>query len=295
MPSIDVAAAQHANRHRTGAPDALTPADIGASPSGHAHSWDQITDKPANSPPSAHVASHAPGGSDPIAPASIGAAPLYSGSTGPAMPVESGSYTGHVDEQTVPGVYRVASSAMNATNGYPPTPNTTGTLVVQTSFSQAYLVQTVYSNRNEVIWTRARAAGTWHPWVKFATEQDTGWREMPVDTWIAESAFPNISKQRLRRVGNTVWAGLQFEYEAGSYSYRPTATPVGFRPDLSAFSASVSGYSGDPIQIGVFGVNSSGTTFLRMRSGISSGVNGYFTTSWLTSDPWPNTLPGTPV
>ena len=73
MPSIDVAAAQHANRHRTGAPDALTPADIGASPSGHTHSWDQITDKPTNSPPSAHAASHATGGSDPVTPESIGA------------------------------------------------------------------------------------------------------------------------------------------------------------------------------------------------------------------------------
>ena len=295
MPEIKAAAAIHSQRHAAGGPDALTPADIGASPSGHSHSWDQITDKPANSPPSAHAASHATGGSDPIAPASIGAAPLYSGSTGPAMPVESGSYTGHVDEQTVPGVYRVASSAMNATNGYPPTPTSTGTLVVQSSFSSAYLVQTVYSNRNEVIWTRARAAGTWHPWVQYQTVQDTGWREMPADEWISTAAFPNITQQRLRRIGNTVWAGLRFEYEADKFSYRTSATPVGFRPDISAFSASVSGYTGDPIQIGVFGVNSSGTTFLRTRPGIASSSTGFFTTSWLTGNPWPTTLPGTPV
>ena len=95
----------------------------------------------------------------------VGAAPLYPDSTGvAAMPVESGSYLGHVDEQTVPGVYRVSSASMTEANGYPPTPDNTGTLVVQTSHSRAYLIQTVYSNKNEVVWTRSRVANTWYPW-----------------------------------------------------------------------------------------------------------------------------------
>ena len=324
MPEIKAAAAIHSQRHAAGGPDQITPDDIGApdveqvsgtvdtggasihfgpgqalsngAAIGAAFTTAEVAYNTAMAAaPKQHAANHATGGSDPIAPASIGAAPLYSGSTGPAMPVESGSYTGHVDEQTVPGVYRVSSSSMNEANGYPPTPNTTGTLVVQTSFSKAYLVQTVYSNRNEVIWTRARAAGTWHPWVQYQTVQDTGWREMPVDEWISTAAFPNITQQRLRRIGNTVWVGLRFEYEADKFSYRTTATPVGFRPSISAFSASVSGYTGDPIQIGVFGVNSSGTTFLRTRPGIDSSSTGFFTTSWLTDDSWPTTLPGTPA
>lgn len=94
----------------------------------------------------------------------VEAAPLYPGSTTAAMPVESGTYTGHVDEQTLPGVYRVSGSSMSEANGYPPTPDNTGTLVVQSSHSRAYLVQTVYSNKNEAIWTRSLVAGTWYPW-----------------------------------------------------------------------------------------------------------------------------------
>lgn len=124
---------------------------------------------------------------------------------------------------------------------------------------------------------------------------DTGWREMPADEWISETAFPVMSKRRLRRVGNTVWAGLEFEYEADKFSYRPSATPLGFRPDLSGLSFLMAGYSGEPIQIGVFGLNSSGTTFMRTRPGIGSASSGYFTASWTTSDPWPTTLPGTPA
>lgn len=141
-------------------------------------------------------------------------------------------------------------------------------------------------------WIKKTAIST-TGWV--VTEGDTGWREMPVDTWISSVAFPVVSKQRLRRVGDTVWVGLEFEYEAAQFSYRPSATPAGFRPDLSAFSAPMAGYSGEPIQIGVFGVNSSGTTFMRTRAGIASATTGYFTTSWTTSQAWPTTLPGTPA
>lgn len=47
--------AAHASTHKAGGSDPLTPADIGAAPANHSHSWDQITNKPTSFPPSSHT------------------------------------------------------------------------------------------------------------------------------------------------------------------------------------------------------------------------------------------------
>ena len=47
-PHIDVAALNHANRHAAGQPDAVTPAAIGASPSGHTHTAAAVGAAPAS-------------------------------------------------------------------------------------------------------------------------------------------------------------------------------------------------------------------------------------------------------
>lgn len=123
------------------------------------------------------------------------------------------------------------------------------------------------------------------------TPPDTGWRQVTI---IDAEAFPTVDYSRVRRVGSTVWVTLFFSYTADAFSAMTSAMPSGFRP-ANAFSSPVSGYTGNPVQIGVFTVNAAGSTNLRINSEAGSAASGYFTTSWLTDQPWPSTLPGTPA
>lgn len=246
--------------------------------------------------PVAHAGTHATGGSDPVTPASIGAAPLYPNSSGYAMPVESGSYTGHVDDATTSGVYRVASGSMSAANGYPPTPDSTGTLIVQSSHSSAYLIQTVYSNQNEAVWTRSLSVGAWRPWRRFEMAQDTGWRKVAfMASWTGVTA----DREHLRRIGSEVtYAGQISAFPSSTYFQAAAIIPTGFRiPSvLAAAGFPISRYPGSaPADFAAsLGVNSSGTLTFKSHLSASNAVI-YFTVSWLTDDSWPTALPGTPA
>lgn len=269
----------------------LDRADVGpvVAPAAHTHGESEI---------GSHADSHAEGGSDPVSPESIGAL------MDEGVSLKEGE---SLDDLVEGGTYVRSSPANNTVAlGYPVDgwagfiqvlPSTNPNYVLQRAYSLLTSGDYSYANKS---YFRTKYGDTWGEWKRLVTDDDprlldTGWREMPADEWISETAFPVMAKRRLRRVGNTVWVGLEFEYEPDKFSYRPSATPSGFRPDLSAFSAPMAGYSGEPIQIGVFGLNSSGTTFMRTRPGISPGTAGYFTTSWTTSDRWPTTLPGTPA
>ena len=293
MPSIDVAAAQHANRHRTGAPDALTPADIGASPSGHTHSWDQITDKPVNSPPSAHAASHATGGSDPVTPASIGALPsLPNGVTGGAMPTSGGSYVGHADDMPLGSFY---VSGAKLVDGWP---------VDQTHSMVICTAHNTYANRQQILvtmyeramWVRTQHPnGTWQSWKSLVTDDDprlldTGWRLLsPENGWAGEI--------RLRRFGPMVHFRARSLSGVAAASSNVIQIPSGFKPgpNLPAHgmgNKSSNAQSGsDPIGA----VGGGNNDLVRTLGTTASWTNGSASIEWMTSDPWPTTLPGTPV
>ena len=303
MPEIKAAAEIHSQRHAADGPDPLTPADIGASPSGHSHSWDQITDKPANSPPSAHAASHATGGSDPITTSSIGALPaLPNGVTGGAMPTAGGSYVGHADDMPLGSFY---VSGAKLVDGWPV--DQTHSMVICTGHN-------TYANRQQILvtmyykvmWVRTQHPnGTWHSWTKVGPQTpedigavasddprllDTGWRLLsPENGWTGEI--------RLRRFGPMVHFRARALNGTASTSSNVIQIPSGFKPgpNLPAHgmgNKSSNAQSGsDPIGA----VGGGNNDLVRTFGTTSSWTGGSASIEWMTSDAFPTALPGTPV
>lgn len=228
-----------------------------------------------------HASRHAAGGADPVTPASIGAKDLY-----------AESRTGSGEDANLfvtPGTFMLNANALNtpaAVIGYLDV-----TLRVHTS---PYILQEftesgapahkAVANR----WIRHSLNGSaWSAWTSVCLD-DTRWRQT---TAFLSEGFAT-DKARIRRVGQTVSVNLQGATVAGSNSYVASGMPLGFRPSSSGVVYPIFEYAAAGVtkNLGHFGLNSSGTTFFRA---MASGTL-FFECSWVTNDPWPTTLPGTP-
>lgn len=215
MPSIDIAAAEHAGRHAKGGPDEVTPAAIGAATTGHTH-----------------------------APADIGAVPATRFLTGAGSP----------------------NGAVSAPVG------------------------TEY--------TDTAATNGARKWYKGAGTGDTGWVVLVGDTgprdissyltngWeLGTAGFISV-----RRVGNLVEVLLERMNSAAATDISLLgAPPAGFRPNGTVRALYHTHAAVPEMRRGAVT-----PTEINIVNGMNAGQF-YLSQYYFTPDPWPSTLPGTPL
>ena len=121
---------------------------------------------------------------------------------------------------------------------------------------------------------------------------DTGRRDIAsalLPGWVTESTSAIISRN-----GNIVTLEVRVEYaaeEPSAVSSHILTVPAGFRPDSNTRSL-LSSLGGNPGTCYPTLYNSSGTVF-RAFTGVSDNQELVGTVSWIATDAWPATLPGT--
>lgn len=246
---------------------------------------------PGESGAAAHAASHATGGSDPVTPASIGATSHsdfvdqvsgeidYGGNKlpfGPDAAVKAGVVIGMAFDQSIPA----AETAQYFKNGVGSPEG-----VVAATRGAVYLDRSGGGGIYQMTGAYANTG-----WVKIAPTPDTGWRLLsPENGWTGEI--------RLRRVGPMVHFRARSLSGVASTSSNVIQIPSGFKPgpNLPAHgmgNKSSNAQSGsDPI--GAVGGGSN--DLVRTFGTTASWVGGSASIEWMTNDPWPTTLPGTPA
>ena len=129
-----------------------------------------------------------------------------------------------------------------------------------------------------------------------AALQDTGWRKIPVSV---EGTL--INEYRVRRVGSTVFFTLAKNTVNVFTSLNEIGVggvPAGFQPSAS-YSSGVplvagGAYDGYPSASDAQGVVRRGATGVLVKPG-SLTNRPLLTATYVTDDPWPTTLPGTPA
>lgn len=125
---------------------------------------------------------------------------------------------------------------------------------------------------------------------------DTGWREMA-------ASFPSLGNDpklsaltiKVRRVGESVY--LEAVVMSTDNNFPPTTTVMsnnvnGFR-SAGNYDWPAGYYGSTAIVVGTLSTNASIRAQLVPNVALPAGLR--FRTQWTTSDPWPTTLPGTPV
>ena len=127
-----------------------------------------------------------------------------------------------------------------------------------------------------------------------AALQDTGWRAL---TGFILEGLVTSQTVAIRRVGNLVTIEGSFLLSGvltGAVVPLTKALPYGFRPRTRY--ASIGSLVGSAFNVPVHIRETNSIT--AVNGGASSlplGVTLYFAFSWMTNDPWPTTLPGTPA
>lgn len=128
---------------------------------------------------------------------------------------------------------------------------------------------------------------------------DTGWRAIPGTGWLPNSgagATANITSWRVRRIGNAVHVKSRLRFtapSAGSGAPSSGTIPPGWRPALDTVTATLHQWTQPNAPGGQWAPSIVGTTYVFAPVVTSNDL--ILTTSYLTDDPWPATLPGTPV
>ena len=130
-------------------------------------------------------------------------------------------------------------------------------------------------------------------WIKASGTGNTGWRVEYGDTGMRGiSASSKVTEGALiiQRVGNLVWISASTTSFDMSDGERITTLPVGFRPQRFVYTQTPAYWASDALRT-IRIVTGGG---FDVRGGVSSDkLNINFT--FATNDPWPSTLPGTPV
>ena len=215
MPSIDIAAAEHAGRHAKGGPDEVTPAAIGAATTGHTH-----------------------------APADIGAVPATRFLTGAGSPngaVSAPVGTEYTDTAGTNGAHQWYKASGTGNTGWVVLVGDTGPRDIS-----SYLTN--------------------------------GW-ELGSHGFVSVRRIDTIVELTVERI-NSASAATNFLF-GGTY-------PTGFRPPRNVRLLFHTHASVPEVRRGV--VN----TDVEVVNGMNSGQF-YSVQLYTTDEPWPSTLPGTPL
>ena len=130
-------------------------------------------------------------------------------------------------------------------------------------------------------------------WIKASGTGSTGWRVEYGDTGmrdISASSTATDGSFVVQRVGNLVWlfaSTTTFDMSDGGTI---TTLPVGFRPHRYVYTQTPSYWATDVLR--TIRIITSGGVVVRGGTG-SETLN--FTFPFVTNDPWPTSLPGTPA
>lgn len=283
---------------------------------------DSLEDHPVD-----HAARHAADGPDRITPKSIGALASVPGdSSAWSQSTGGGTYHGHADDMPV-GTYYVTGS--RAENGWPPEfAGEHSVVTVAAHYNYLRKIQTAVTLYDARMFVRVMhpTSGTWNGWRRIdsgavtlesigaAPALDTGWRIIPTDTATHPLAGGTV---RIRRVGSVVTlkvVGLQL---AAS-----TESPVQFIPSSGSAAFNASGFVPSTGRLPFFASRQNSITdrhsmvawtsgnnlalvwYHRESIDVTSTTRGLTLPastvltgeiSWLTDQPWPTTLPGTPA
>lgn len=126
-------------------------------------------------------------------------------------------------------------------------------------------------------------------------EGDTGWRAIPGTGWLPNSgagATANIILWRVRRIGNVVHVKSRLRFTATSPASGVPSSgtiPPGWRPALDTVTATLHQWTQPNAPGGQWAPSIVGTTYVFAPVVTSNDL--ILTTSYLTDDPWPATLP----
>ena len=181
-----------------------------------------------------------------------------------------------------PGVVSSASAYVIVGPGRPDTPSTTGGTITGAEPVGAEYRSTDGAGVGAFRWVK-RPGGTWA-----VVDGDTGWRNVDalITGWTADGVY-------MRRIGNVVQWGGRVTPATGAQR-QITTLPPGFQ--VSGIPDWVGGVSGviqrDGVVTGAWYAEKPG--IIRAASTASTPSHRIGGT-WLTSDPFPATLPGTPA
>lgn len=268
MASVNVASALHAARHAAGGDDEITPASIGAADEATAAAAQGLAEQAetaaqdavdaaqqATDTAQSHASRHAQGGPDPLTPAAIGA----------ATPDDVATQLSSVTAESIGAATEADLVEVDAT-------------------AKGHAARHAKGGPDEVTPDSIGAAPADDPRLK-----DTGWRTITLlNGWVGTGASAAVNPA-IRRIGPNVYVRMRNLNGSAATDATFGSIPAGFLP---ASEDGGIGHVGGQFQ--VVSITTAGVILANGAQG-RAGSSPSHSISWLTKDPWPAILPGSPA